>query len=67
MLFRGRRCDGVLRVGFLSELPIDSVQQFLNFAILVTLRIIGAGFHGASLPDETSQRKDSNFFPSEIC
>jgi hypothetical protein len=49
--------EGVLRGGFFLELPINTVQQFLNFAILVTLRIIRAVFHGASLRDETSERK----------
>ena len=46
-----------LRGGLLPEPLIDAVQQFLSFAVFVTQRIFRAGFHGASLPDEVSERK----------
>ncbi len=49
-LFRGGRLEGVLRGAFFLELLINAVHQFLNFAVFVTLRVVRAGFHGASLP-----------------
>ena len=49
-LFRGGRLEGVLRGAFLLELLINAVHQFLNFAVFGTLRVVRAGFHGASLP-----------------
>ena len=45
---------------------INTVEQFLNFAVFMTLRIIRAGSHGASLPNETSEPKGADSL-SEIC
>ena len=57
--------EGTLRGAFLLELLINAVQQFLSFAIFVTLRIVRAGFHGGSMPAAVSERKYLNFFPGE--
>jgi hypothetical protein len=57
ILLRGSGLEGVLRGGFLLERLPNAVQQFLSFAVFVTLQIVWAGFHGASLPDGISERK----------
>ena len=55
--------ERVLRGAFRLELLINAVHQFLSFAVFVTLRIVRAGFHGASLPDALSERKGLEFLP----
>jgi len=65
MLFRRKGVDNVLRDVFGLEFLINAVQQLLSFAVFVTLRIVGAGFHRASLSDAGCEHKSLGLFPGD--
>ncbi len=47
------------------DMTIQSVQQLLSFAVFVTLRIVGVGFHRASLSDAGCEHKSLGLFPGD--